>query len=46
MEQEEKNHKSMSTGKVKNGTDTNTTINRNVVTYNVDITRGKSLSLN
>ena len=37
--------KTSSTGKVKYGKDTNTTINKNVVTYNIDVPRGKSLSL-
>ena len=37
MEQEENKHKTSSTGKVKDGRETNTSINRNVVTYNVDV---------
>ena len=42
MEQEENKHKTISTGKVKYGRATNTTINGNVVTYNVDVPRSKS----
>ena len=45
MEQEGNKHKTISTGKVKDGREANTTINRNIVTYNVDVTRRKSLSL-
>ena len=45
MGQEGNKHKTSSTGKVMDGRDTNTTINRNLVTYNVDVTRSKSLSL-
>ena len=46
MEQEENKHKTSSTGKVKGGKETNTTINQNVVTYNVDVPRINSLLLN
>ena len=46
MEQEENKHKTSSTGTVKYGRETNTTINQNVVKYNDDVTRIKSLLLN
>ena len=46
MVQEVNKHKTSSTGKVKDGRETNTTINRNLVTYNVDVPRNKSLPLN
>ena len=46
MGQEGNTHKTSSTSKVKDGRETNTTINRNLVTYNVDVPRRKSLSLN
>ena len=36
MGQKGNKHKTSSTGKVKYGRETNTTINRNLVTYNVD----------
>ena len=38
-------HKTSLTGKVKDGRETNTTINRNLVTYNVDVPISKSLLL-
>ena len=37
---------SISTGKLNNRRKTNTTINHNIVTYNVDVTKSKSLLLN
>ena len=46
MEHEGNKHKTSSTGKVKYVKETITTINRNLVTYNVDVPRSKSLSLN
>ena len=46
MEQEENKHKKSSTDRVKYGKETNTTINRNLVKYNVDVPRRKSLLLN
>ena len=46
MGQEGNNPKTSSTGKVKDGRMTNTTINRNLVPYNFDVPRRKSLSLN
>ena len=46
MGQERNKHKKSSTGKVKDGREKNTTINQNVVTYNVDVPRSNSLSLN
>ena len=46
MEQEGNKHKTSSTGKVKDVRDTITTIKLNLVTYNVDVPRIKSLSLN
>ena len=46
MGQEGNKYKTSSTGKVKDVRDTNTTINHNIVTYNVDVPRIKSLSLN
>ena len=46
MEQEENKYKISSTGKVKYGMETNTTINQNVATYYVDIPRSKSFYLN
>ena len=46
MGQKGNKHKTSSTGKVKNVRDTNTTINRNLVTYNVDVPRSKSLPVN
>ena len=46
MGQEGNNQKTSSTGKVKYGGETNTTINRNLVTYNVDVPRSKPLLLN
>ena len=39
-------HKTSSIGKVKDRRETNTTINHNLVTYNVDVPRSKSFSLN
>ena len=45
MEQEENKHKTSSTGQGKNGRETNTTIDRNIVTYNVDVPRSKYLLL-
>ena len=42
MEKEGNKHKTSSTGKVKDGRETNTTINSNIVTYNVDVPRSKS----
>ena len=46
MEQKEKKQKTSSTGKVKVVRETNTSINRKIVTYNVDVPISKSLSLN
>ena len=46
MEQEGNKLKTSSTGKVKYGRETNTKINRNLVTQNVDVPRSKYLSLN
>ena len=43
---EEDKHKTSSTGKVKDGREKNTTINWKMVTYNVDVPRSKSLSMN
>ena len=45
MKQEENKHKTSSTGKVKYGRETNTTINRNLVTYNVEYPRSKFVLL-
>ena len=45
MDQEENKHKTSSTGKVKYGRETNTTTNQNLVTYNVDVTINRYLSL-
>ena len=46
MEQEGNKHKKISTGKVKDGRETKTKINSNLVTQNVDVPRSKYLSLN
>ena len=46
MGQEGNKHKTSSTVKVKDGRETNTTINRNIVTYTVDVSRSNSLLLN
>ena len=46
MEQEENKQKTTPTGKLKDGRETNTTINRKVMTYNVDVPGRKSLYLN
>ena len=45
MEQEGNKHKTSSTGKIKDGGETNTKINFKMVTYNVDVPRSKSLYL-
>ena len=45
MGQEGNNHKKGSTGKLMDGREINKTINRNLVTYNVDVPKSKSLSL-
>ena len=45
MGQEGNKYKTSSTGKVKDGRETNTKINRNLVTYNVDVPRSNYLSL-
>ena len=46
MKQEENKHKTSSTGKVKYGRETKTTISWKMATYNVDVPRIKSLSMN
>ena len=46
MEQEENKHKTIPTGKVKNGRKTNTTTSLTIVTYNDGVLRIKSLDLN
>ena len=46
MEQEENKHKTSLEGKVKDGRDTNTTINRKAVTYYVDVPKRNHFFLN
>ena len=46
MRQEGNKHKTSSIGKVKDRRETNTTINHNLVTYNVDVSKSKSFSIN
>ena len=45
MEQEENKHKTSSTGKLKDLIETNKTINWKIMTDNVDVQRGKYLSI-